>query len=64
MVYSRDRLIVSRREMLTTGKTSSSSLVGMGSKRHVDGLDEEIVSSLGEGQLKNSSLDIQHICSF
>ena len=41
--------------MLIKGKTSLSSPVGMGSKRQVDGLDEEIVEvslerSIGEKQ--------------
>ena len=31
------------REVLTKGRTSLSSLVGTGSKRQVDGLDEEII---------------------
>ena len=34
---------MSNRDVLTKSRTSLSSLVGMGSKRQVDGLDEEII---------------------
>ena len=35
---TKDRLIISSKVVLTKGKTSLSSLVGMGSERQVDGL--------------------------
>lgn len=38
-----DGLIISRREVLTRGKTSFSSIVGMGSWKQVSGLDKIIV---------------------
>lgn len=43
-------------EALINGRTSQSSLVGIGSKRHVDGLGEELLKSTQKDQLKRKSL--------
>ena len=39
----KDRFTISNKEVLNKGKTSLKSLVGMGSKRRVDNIDEEVV---------------------
>ena len=55
-----DRLITLKMEVLIKAKTSLKSLVGIGSKRHVDGLEEASVtasseSSTGQKQSRNES---------
>ena len=43
-------MIIFSKEVLIKGKTSLSSLVGMGSRRQVEGLDDEIVE-ISSGRL-------------
>ena len=42
MLVTEDRVIISSKEFLTQGQTFLSNLVGMGSKRRIDGSVEEI----------------------
>lgn len=61
MLIIRDRLIIFKIEALINGRTSLSSFVGMGSKRHVDGLEEVIIEvnserSVGEKESNLTSM--------